>query len=451
MATLESKLALYREALELDLRADPVKRNYRKGDGVTYEQMRDNKIAESLLIEQEGGKQFRRAVAQVDALQHQIEFEMLYHNASCDAIAPPRLSAQITPEQISQAFFARDPLTGLVSQSAISKGVCQLRSYAWDEFSITSPKSSLESIVTNPQPIMKDGKPVEGENGAVYYADLNNRPRALVIKREKPRKGELDPYGLLVHEAFISIKGISRLYERRPNCPPVFSRVLGLASCSRMVDVGVPNWCKPGPGVVVFYEYINGEELQDLVESRRINEKETILILMLLIDGLNQAAQEIGFTHYDLHAGNVLVQDLGQPRSFTLSNGAQIRSRYLPKLIDYGYSRIVLDGLPYGYWKTYNGPHPTHSNIIGDIVRYLVTVAGYFPLTPSLDSLYDVFQTMASFFTREDLRSFAKREEAFHRTKWGGSYYYLPAEFDDRVIDQAVIDRMIEVVQTFVQ
>lgn len=448
-SSLQAKLERYRTLLSYDARARAAVPSYRKGAGITHEQMRLNKILSDQEITRRKriDRFFVDNLKQIDALQHQIEFELLYHNAQCDAVAPPQLSASITPNQVFNAIFGTvNPYTGLQVQQSIDDGICKLRSYMWDEFSPSTPKNRVESIVTNVQPIMKNGAPVEGANGAVYSASFAGKPKRIVIKREKPKKGDLDPYGTLVHEAFISIKGIGELYRKRPNCPPVFSRVIGLASCNREVLTGTSQWCKPGEGVVVFYEYINGKDLAYLIENNLIDAADYLKIMLLLIYGLNEAYQEIGFTHYDLHAENIIVEDLKRYVPFNLPGGRQIASRYLPKIIDYGYSRIVYQGVPFGYWKIWNGPHPAHSNIIGDIVRYLITVFGYLPDRPEYDNVYAAAQALAKFFTNEDLRSIALAEEDFHKTEYKGSYYYLPAEFDDRGLDRDLMTRIIDFV-----
>lgn len=396
---------------------------------ITFDDMKYNTIRSRENIDEilDVVPTYEEEIYKASGVQHEAELDILSRNPTCNRLAPLSRGSKYTAEEINQLLFGAGPVA---SPRDVEKAVCMIRSKTWDSYSTSTPKIQLERLIRNPRKIG------EGANGAVYSATLGNRQRAIAIKREKESEKD-DPIGALVHEAFVSIIGLTRMYELNPNVPPIFSRVLGLASCSNTVLEGRENWCPAGEGVVCFYEFIEGKDLAKMMELGKLTPKDVSRILTILIDGLSAANRIIGFTHYDLHTGNIIIQDLGRPQKITLSCGSQITTRYLPKIIDYGYSRVEFEGLPYGNWKVWNGPNPTVSNIIGDIVRYLITSFGFLKSdNQSFQSLYAVGQTFADFFVAESLRSFVRKELDFRRSPYKGSYYYLSTVYDNVTVPQ---------------
>ena len=90
---------------------------------------------------------------------------------------------------------------------------------------------------------------------------------------------------------------------------------------------------------VSFADYIdrlylvnNKDELYDL-------ERNIINILIIVMYSLQVAYDRLGFTHYDLHPGNIILIESENPVKFIIRYGKQhieIVSRIIPSIIDYG-------------------------------------------------------------------------------------------------------------------
>lgn len=64
---------------------------------------------------------------------------------------------------------------------------------------------------------------------------------------------------------------------------------------------------------------------------------------------IKEAYREIGFTHFDLHTSNVLIEKLEEPEEFVYSDGTKIKTRRLIRIIDYGYSSAIFNGKNYRF------------------------------------------------------------------------------------------------------
>lgn len=130
----------------------------------------------------------------------------------------------------------------------------------------------------------------------------------------------------ILNEAFVGLCGLNSLNS------PHFVRVLGAklnATCIRDDDVFDYDEPDAPRCHYVIYEYVAGMSLGDYLFGVRV---ETMVSLLRQIFGaLHQAYTAIDFTHYDLHAGNIIIKADGTP-----------------VILDYGRSHIKYGGDDFG-------------------------------------------------------------------------------------------------------
>lgn len=110
-----------------------------------------------------------------------------------------------------------------------------------------------------------------------------------------------------------------------------------------------------GEGPEVEYmalEYILGEALNDSIT--RLGEEQLIGIYLQLMYSLHAARKSIGFTHGDLHPGNIILSKYGADIVYETENGMEVFSTdMVAVIIDYGRSsttkspRTIHKGYPY--------------------------------------------------------------------------------------------------------
>jgi hypothetical protein len=149
----------------------------------------------------------------------------------------------------------------------------------------------------------------------------------IIIKYHKIEKDQFDE---VLHEGFIGLFGINNL--NLPN----FAKILGIKlkdACIGLVDdygeIDDDAICN-----YVMYQFIEGKTLLSFFQEDKLEKldvKSGFEVLLKLYLALQTANNLIEFTHYDLHALNVIVTPKGEP-----------------VIIDYGSSHIRYGGENYG-------------------------------------------------------------------------------------------------------
>lgn len=86
------------------------------------------------------------------------------------------------------------------------------------------------------------------------------------------------------------------------------------------------------------------------VWNRTMTEEVFIQVFLQIFNALRVANEAFSFTHYDLHSGNVMIQEAPPGKHFLVpfyeANGEMryMRTRFIPRIIDYGFSYINLGG-----------------------------------------------------------------------------------------------------------
>jgi serine/threonine protein kinase len=145
----------------------------------------------------------------------------------------------------------------------------------------------------------------EGGMGAVYEAEQEEPRRRVAVKVIKPGlatperlrrfRQESQALGRLQHP------GIAQIYE------------------ANSADTGF------GPQPYIAMEFIHGLPFERYVESHRLSTREKLLLMAKICDAVEHAHQR-GLIHRDLKPGNILVDEMGQP-----------------KILDFGVARVVED------------------------------------------------------------------------------------------------------------
>lgn len=183
----------------------------------------------------------------------------------------------------------------------------------------------------------------EGENGITLEATLLGMVSPEVVVK-------FPKIGSLIHEIFVGLYGTNRLREYIPN----FSFVYGGFSCRKplIVNKHVLSYCNKKTSSTDIKDYYALYEdvkpavsLADLLST--LNEKEFLNLYFQTILAEQLAYEQIGFTHFDLHPGNLLIRELAEEvvLLYPLKKGRYyLRTKYIATFIDYGYSSIIYKG-----------------------------------------------------------------------------------------------------------
>lgn len=201
--------------------------------------------------------------------------------------------------------------------------------------------------------------PINSENGIVFLIKLREIYAKDVtngIVLVKVPKNDVDDVDSLSYEYYIG-KSLNNL--RKINKTPVFSLVYGKSLCG--VDPNIALYpksvkiCDPEhpQSVHLFYEYVRHVNTQQTTslhsyiaklktlpqQEALVIERNIINIMIMIMYSLQIAYDTTGFTHYDLHLGNILVVELDTPEKVVINyNGEEmvIVTKVIPYIIDYG-------------------------------------------------------------------------------------------------------------------
>ncbi len=97
-------------------------------------------------------------------------------------------------------------------------------------------------------------------------------------------------------------------------------------------------YTKCHPFIIV--EYVNGKTLSCNLANALISDEQKITVIRHIIYSLIELQEVEEFTHYDLHAGNIILEEI-PPTMFHFVNGDRvvdtITTTLLPRFIDYAY------------------------------------------------------------------------------------------------------------------
>lgn len=146
------------------------------------------------------------------------------------------------------------------------------------------------------------------------------------------------PTDRTLHEIFIGY----HLNSYKIDCPCI-AYMFGGFGCGLPIQ-DLPCAVTYPTGNYTLYEYIDGAMMAKIV--LQINKSEAWQLMRMVIATIKYLNTKIGFVHQDLHLGNIVVRDLGIMYQVPI-DGKLYNSRYLPVIIDYARSKIIVDHVVY--------------------------------------------------------------------------------------------------------
>lgn len=182
-----------------------------------------------------------------------------------------------------------------------------------------------------------------GAYGETLRAALDGGNQDFVIKVPSDE----DASESLFHEMMVGLLVTNSLRKLVPN----FAYVYGGFHCSHPImnangDQTVTFCNADDPLQYVIYENIQPAERADGFFSH-CSRTEFFEILLQLVFALNIAFEKYDFTHYDFHAGNILIRKLPKRVSIRYDFAGQVvyvNTKYVATIIDFGFSHFRSNG-----------------------------------------------------------------------------------------------------------
>ena len=197
--------------------------------------------------------------------------------------------------------------------------------------------------------------------GYATKSDFKRGNDLMIIKAPKrSMKGDEKYFSDLQHELFVGTFGTNNLRGIVPN----YSYIYGGFRCSPPWiasldgEKEVENWCSTDKNAVNYVIYENilpSVAMADYVET--CTHEQFINLYLQILYALDAGVKNCDFTHYDLHAENVLIREVVGMRgnSFVIpydtENGREyMKSERVATIIDFGLSHIQYKGQNYGVY-----------------------------------------------------------------------------------------------------
>jgi len=233
-------------------------------------------------------------------------------------------------------------------------------------------KASLQSISKSNSPSVKiqdwllNIKNIaEGVQGNVYFANLFSDIVPISFKLSKEEKistSSVEQYFDFRKEFFKSYRAINTLRQ----FVPTFMYTFDMFSCyaeldpnggkrdGNLIDLKMNTICedKTPKQPFVISEKISGKTLKNFINDGDMNDKLFISIFQQILLSLEVAQSRIGFSHYDLHGGNLILRPVpdGYTYSVLLNNNkiTVTDPKFIPVFIDFGFACCDIQGEKYG-------------------------------------------------------------------------------------------------------
>lgn len=191
---------------------------------------------------------------------------------------------------------------------------------------------------------------VNSAEGDVYLGNLMHLEKLIIIKTNKYSKDPRISWNAK-HE-FV----VGTLLNSFRNEIPNFMYTYTTLSCNATMNPqkgSTLGLCEKSenskPVNHTILEYVEGKIFESVILNLSLEEIGKIMLsIFCALDSVNS---KIGFCHNDLHLKNIIIREEIRPVSlkYTLSNGRKVivNTKYVPVIIDYGFSRCVFNGVTY--------------------------------------------------------------------------------------------------------
>ena len=312
-------------------------------------------------------KKVKDALSDVEKFQSDFEAQLLQEASTCTV---PSLPEHIT--ELNRSALQQKSQAELYDPGVLNAVLCTV-----DSLFYTDPKNNndlLRRLHQHLNNLRQIG--AESSGGYAFTADLDNAQKMFVVKaprlypvettysdgtsrkltaEEIVRESGADS---LVHELIVGLFGTNQLRKQIPN----FSFVLGGFKCSPpIVDPStkqVVSWClnNDNPVNYILYENvvpsIGGTTFMATATVTQFLDFYTQMVYAI------RTGQAIDFTHYDLHADNVLKREMldkagnkvaaFQIHYVTERGDEYFSTDFISTIIDYGYSHIKVRDVDLG-------------------------------------------------------------------------------------------------------
>lgn len=226
---------------------------------------------------------------------------------------------------------------------------------------------SIRNVISRVERFFKGGQG-EGFFGEIWKANVKGFEDLVLIKVYKTIRYTRGSFignkaDTNIHEFFIGYF-LNQLRTKIPN----FMFVYGLFTCEGPANSEI---CPATNGNLRDYllmESIQGTTFKDFISTH--TDSEIFAAYLQIILSVALAYEEMDYTHYDLHTGNVLIQELDKPYliRYTLRTDKNrytdyfVLTKYLAKIIDYGTSHVnatFADNVK----KSFGNFYMTHGNV----------------------------------------------------------------------------------------
>lgn len=157
---------------------------------------------------------------------------------------------------------------------------------------------------------------------------------------------------------------------------PIFQQTYTFINCSRPIynDMDVISFCTVDEPGVIISQKINGPLLTEWV--KKATRDDILIVLIILLYNLDMIHSKTGFTHYDLHTGNVIVETYPDKFSFRIAD-KYVSSRFVPKIIDFGLARIEIGGTVFHHQGLESVGITSEPNIMYDVYKLIMFLLVY--------------------------------------------------------------------------
>ncbi len=279
--------------------------------------------------------------------------------------------------QMDALFIGTPPIQGQATPSERAlryvQRLNQFGSSSVAGYALSAEVMGIEGIAVAKAPRPKDEAKVCPYTGAQGTSNpsFNTCQYGLQVKRASssstPNSSEAAGADL-VHELFVGLFTTNRLRRIVPNfsyiyggfrCPPpvlgVPEEIVDPSTGEKKTTVPVISWCRSGgdvQGNVPIVPYVLYESILPSVPFSKYvkscSPEQFLTSFAQLLLALHIGWQQVGFTHYDLHSGNVLLREVVGVPSFWLGYEVDgvayyIRTERVATIIDYGQVHVQVD------------------------------------------------------------------------------------------------------------
>ncbi len=210
----------------------------------------------------------------------------------------------------------------------------------------------------------------------------------------------------LLHEYFVGLE-LDKLRLYTPNFATTYGAFRGTSPVIN-TNKDVVSWTLKtnSPVNYILYENIQPSiSMGDYVTTASFTQ--ILDKFIQIIYALKLAHKQLDYTHYDLHAENVLIRDIEGSSIFSIpylteNNKVEyVLTDKLAVIIDYGFSHVKVDGEHYGIFdRVYVGVNPDRSFPMYDVYKFLMWII--YKMIEGNNMEYKKFEPIFRFFNKTE-------------------------------------------------